>query len=250
MDAMAVTGAARLGARAAWCTLIGILTSGPLALLALQLWAAQPAWTDAESFAAHYHPAQSLPYLAGFLLVAGYVMLIASLHALATPSERATSAVGLAFCSAYAALVLCNYMLQTAYVPELARHYEPANAPLIGMWSMVQPRSIAWGLELWGYGCLGIATWAVAPVLARHGARGRSAAWTFRANGVVSVASALWTILQPGWAQTAPGIVAFVLWNILAFAMSWLALGTFRSLERTQRRPSTSGVERAPAPIV
>jgi|SRR4051812_14472518 hypothetical protein len=80
--------ARRQGARAALCTLAGIVASGPLTWIVFGILGPQPAWQSSAVFAAHFQPVQSLPYVAGFLLVAGYVGLIASLHALADPEQK------------------------------------------------------------------------------------------------------------------------------------------------------------------
>ncbi|HKP58999.1 MAG TPA: hypothetical protein VJV78_19895 [Polyangiales bacterium] len=221
--------ACRQGAHAALVTLFGIVTSGPLALVVLQVFWPQPPWQNAAEFARNFHVAQSVPYLAGLFLVSGYVVLIASLHALAEPEQRPATTAALIFTGAYAALIFFNYMVQTTFVPSLALGFEPAHALALGMWSMAHPRSLAWGVELWGYACLGMATWLVAPVLAGRARRSPAAVWAFRANGLVSIAAALWMVVEPGWAVTPLGLAAFAVWNVLAFVMSWLAFDVLRS---------------------
>jgi hypothetical protein len=37
------------------------------------------------------------------------------------------------------------------------------HAVLIGALTMANPSSLAWGLEMWGYGFLSVGTWQVAP---------------------------------------------------------------------------------------
>jgi hypothetical protein len=237
--------ARRQGARAAVCTMLGIVLSGPASWLLLALLAPQPAWESAANFAEHFHPAQNLPYVAGFFLVAGYVGLLASLRTLAAPRQEASANVALVFTAVYAALIVFNYLVQTTFVPTLAMHFAPANALALSMWSMSNPRSLAWGVELWGYACLGIATWFVAPIVRHLGDRGRSAALTFRLNGVVSVVTAGWMMFSPGWAMTPAGLVAYVLWNVLAFAMSWLAFDVLRAERSVHAPPAPSASESA-----
>ena len=71
-----------------------------------------PATAVAERGAvrAKLSPAQTLPFFVGFFLVGGYVVLVASLYALAQPAERARAASALGFVSAFAALVFFNYI--------------------------------------------------------------------------------------------------------------------------------------------
>jgi MFS family permease len=213
---------------AATCTLVGALASGPLALWVLGASHAQPAWQDARTFAANYHSLQALPFFLGLLLVAGFVVLIASLHTLASASLRPRTQSAVIFTSVFAALVLFNYALQTTFVPGLVVMRDSANDPLLAALTMTNPRSLGWTLEMWGYGWLGVATWLVAPVF--HGAGlERAARWAFVANGPLSVVGALWTALQPGWVMTTPGMVAFAAWNVLVVAMAALAMALFRA---------------------
>jgi hypothetical protein len=98
-----------LGARASLCTLVGIVVSGPLTWLVLGALSPQRAWENAAVFAQNFRPAQSLPYVAGLLLVAGYVGLIASLHAIAPPEHKPAANVALVCTAVYAALIAFNY---------------------------------------------------------------------------------------------------------------------------------------------
>lgn len=215
---------------AAWgclCVLVGALLSGPGAMLLVALTHPQPAWRDAQLFAAEFHQIQALPYFLGLILVFGFVALISSLNAMAQAPLKAQAGCALVLCGVGAALIFHNYVLQTTFLPTLARNYVPANAALIGALTMANPSSLAWGLEMWGYGFIGVATWLVAPVFA--GSRlARGCAWAFRANGWMSVAGALWTAFSPGWVMTAPGLVAFSVWNALVVAMVSLAFFALR----------------------
>jgi len=231
---------------AALAALLGVLLSGPLAVALVNGTHPQPPWRDAELFARHFHPLQLLPYAGGILLVAALVVLIASAHALAGDGLRARTGAALAFTAAFAAFIFFNYVAQTTFVPDLARGYEPASAPIIATLSMSNPRSLAWGIEMWGWGLLGVATWLVAPVF-QSSTLERAVAITFTANGPVSVAGALWTIARPGWVMTAAGLAAFAAWNVLLTAMGALAFIAFR--RRLGRAPQQrTGATAADAP--
>ena len=232
-DERAGLGVATFGAGA---TLVGAVLSGPVGLLAVGATHPQPAWQGPELFARSYHPVQTLPFFLGFVLVGGFVALVAGLHAAAPPGTKGRSSAALVFTAAFAALVFLNYVLQTTFVPALARHYSPAEGPLLAALTMANPRSLAWGLEMWGYGLLGVATWLVAPVFG--GSRlERAAAWALVASGPASIAPAFLTALVPGWVLSGPGLVGFALWNVLVVVLALLAL---LALRERQRRGSVS----------
>jgi hypothetical protein len=219
---------------AAGVMLAGLLLSGPVGLGFASLHP-QPAWTDAEAAARAYHPIQTVPYLAGFLLVGGALGLVAALHALARPELRARTGAALGFASAFAALIFLNYVVQTTFVPALMRSHAPGEAPLIAAFSLANPRSLGWALEMWGYAVLGVATWLVAPVFAGDGRLGRATAGLFVANGPVSIAGGLLTAWRPGWVMTPVGTALFVGWNLLVAAMIPLAIVVLRRRARAAK---------------
>jgi MFS family permease len=236
-DSLPDASARRLGVYGAVATLLGIVLSGPLALLVVNQVHPQPPWDRPALLASHYHPIQTLPFLAGFILVGGLVLLVVSLHSMARAELRPFTRCGVVLTAVFASFILLNYTIQTTFVPHLLEHYSDENAALLTAFSMVNPTSLAWGLEMWGYGFLGVATWLVAPVLGES-RLGRAASRLFVANGVVSVVSAVWTAVQPGWVMTIGGYVGFAAWNILLFAMAALALAALRNGARsTVRHP-------------
>jgi hypothetical protein len=157
------------------------------------------------------------------------VALIASLHLLAGEALQVRSIVALTLTAAFAALIVFNYAVQTTFVPALGG--DPGDEPLIAAFSMVNPRSLAWAVEMWGWALLGIATWLVSPVFAGAGLA-RAARISFAANGPVSVLGALITVARPGWVLSRPGLAAFAAWNALLLAMAVL---TVLSIQRRLR---------------
>jgi hypothetical protein len=225
--------ACRMGMWSAFSTLIGILLSGPLAVLVLAKLHPQPAWQNAETFARNFHVSQTFPYFAGFFLVGAFVTLMASLHALASEEQKPRTGAALAFASAFAALVFLNYILQTTLVPHLVRNYVPENSAILAQLSMANPGSLAWALEMWAWGFLGVATWLASTVFA-HGKLDRLAASMLVANGVSSTLSAFCTAARPEWVMTKAGLIGFSLWNVLVFAMSTLVLLALRQRLRQE----------------
>lgn len=222
-------------ARAALATFIAVMVSGPIGFLIVMATHPQPAWEGAETFAASYHPIQVLPYVAGFALVASSAWLITELHVLADARLRFRTTLALVFTAAFAALVVFNYLVQTTYVPQLARSYTHADDAALATFSMANPRSLAWCVELWAYALLGAATWLVAPVFARGGLQLVVRA-LFVANGPISIATPITMAIRPGWMTTLPGLVAFMAWNVLFAAMALLAFVVFRTSRDGHRR--------------
>ncbi|MGB7218545.1 MAG: hypothetical protein WBD07_07030 [Vicinamibacterales bacterium] len=208
--------------------LIGAVTSGPLGIWLVGATHPQPAWRDAATFVAAYHPIQTLPYVFGLLLVGGFVGLVASLHALAPQEIRPRTVCAVALAGAFAAMIFVNYAVQTTFVPALVTTSSPENAALISALTMANPRSLGWALEMWGYAVLGAATWLVAPVF-RHGPLERTTAWLFVANGPLSVLGGIATAAAPGWVLTPGGLLAFAVWNVLVAAMAALAILSMRA---------------------
>lgn len=248
LDSTTRDSALHFGTWSAAITLVGIALSGPVSLWAVGRVHPQPPWNGPEAFIENYHWVQTLPYWAGYALVAGYTGLIASLHCVAPRSLRARTTAALMFGSAFTAFIFLNYTLQATLLPRLTRHDAADLRPAIALLSMSNPASLGWALEMWGYALLGVATWLVAPTLSRT----RLERWASRllwANGVVSVAGALWAAGDPGWETTPAGMIAFVSWNVLAFAMSaatMVALIQRSGVPDSARRPS---VHHANAPV-
>jgi len=217
----------RWGANAAICTLVGIVVSGPLAILVLSLLRPQPAWSDAETFARHYHWLQALPYFGGFLLVFGFVAMMASLYVLAPAEQKARATTALMLTTAFAALVFLNYVIQTTFVPNLAERDLVGSSKIIAAFSMVNPSSLAWALEMWAYGFLGLGHLLIAPVFSGT-AMERATAILFVVNGVSSGTTAVWTAVDPGWMMTSIGAVAYTVWNVLVLVMVSLVLVVLR----------------------
>jgi hypothetical protein len=196
--------------------IVGSILSGPGAMMLVSATHPQPPWRGPEAFAEHWHPIQSLPFFLGLVLVSGFVVLVSGIHARA---HTATTTIALVFTSAFASLVLLNYVVQTTFVPELVR---AGDYRLLSALAMANPRSLAWALEMWGYGLLGVATWLVARTF--RGSRiARATSLAFAANGAVSIVGAFATAFSRDWLMTPAGLTAFAAWNVLVVAMGALA---------------------------
>ncbi|MCC6625570.1 MAG: hypothetical protein IT385_30310 [Deltaproteobacteria bacterium] len=204
----------------------GIVLSGPLAIAVVEAVAPQPPWSGAATYAAHFSPLQVLPYVAGLLLVSASVALVAGAALAARPERRGRALMALVLAAVFATMIIVNYTVQLALVPALVASGDPRHHVLLDLLSMGNPTSLAWALEMVGYGVLGVATWLVAPIMADLGSRW--AARAFVANGVTSVAGAVWTALDPGWEMSPLGLVVFAAWNVVLFVAAALARPVFR----------------------
>lgn len=215
-------GLLRLGVWGGWLTAAGALISGPLSFALVEATHPQPKWQGAETFARSFHLIQTVPFFCGFVLVSGFAALLASLHSIAAPSQRARTTMALVFTAAFTAIISFNYIVQTTFVPGLVASYAPEHNLAITIFSMSCPASLAWALEMWGYALLGAATWLIAPVLQTQSPLERWTRWLLIANGPLSIGPALLTALVPGWVLAPAGIASFVLWNALVIALGIL----------------------------
>ncbi|MBX7107877.1 MAG: hypothetical protein K1X61_04430 [Chitinophagales bacterium] len=168
------------------CT--GYLLSGPAGFVAVHFIKPQPAWHSSAMFAANYHFVQDIPYYFGLLLIGGMMMLSAA-HYLQVQEDHARSKiaelVSLMFTVVFATLIFFNYICQTTFVRHLALHYKPSDDAVIAAFSMSNPMSLSWAVEMWGYGFLGVATWLLAEYYRNRNALIR---YLLIGNGIMSVA--------------------------------------------------------------
>jgi hypothetical protein len=196
--------------RSAATILFGALLSGPAAMIVVSLVAPQPEWTTVESFASSYHAIQTLPYILGYMLLAGFVWFTAACHSLAQPSLRSRSSAALVFTGVYATLVFTNYTIQIGFIPRMLDQ----RASFIAALTMSNPASFAWFLEMFGYAAMGVATWLVAPMFGGT-RRGDAIRWLLVGNGVLSIVGAVCTALFDRWVFSPTGFASFAGWNLL-----------------------------------
>jgi hypothetical protein len=195
--------------------LTGYIMSGPVAYLIVHLVHPQPEWVSPAVFAKNYNIIQDLPFYFGFMLIGGMLMLVTAHYLNYTAGNELRKfllllAVGctIVFC----ALITFNYICQTTFIRNLALFYKPEYDAAISTFSMSNPMSFCWANEMWGYAIMGIATWLVAGY---YQDRSNFIRILLIANGVVSLLSALWTVIDVNWVMTTAGIVAYFVWNVL-----------------------------------
>ena len=208
--------ASKFIARAALIALAGYVLSGPASVAFVMAFFPQPAWTSAPVFVAHYHFLQNLSYYFGFLLVGGMLMLFVGHYRIAGAAHKRQTLLALVLSAPFAALIFFNYIAQTTFVHNLVRNYRPGFDAAIAIFSMANPLSLCWGIEMWGYAILGVATWLLAPYY-----RDRSVAirYLLVLNGWMSVVGGVFTAADAGWVLTTAGLTAYSLWNLVMMAL-------------------------------
>ena len=210
----------RIGIYASLLLITGIVLSGPLGLVVVTMLHPQPAWQDAQTQAANYHPIQVLPFFGGFLLVIGSGLLIATLYQLSAEKDKAVALLAVVCTAAFTSLIFFNYICQTTFIPALLANYRPEYATIVATFSFANPGSLCWALEMWGYALLGLATLLLAPVFNRSGWIEKTTAWLMILNGILSIAGGFITAANLAWVMTPAGLTNYVVWNILVVVLS------------------------------
>ncbi len=199
--------------------LSGYVLSGPIAFFLVHLTNPQPPWVSPSVFADNYSPIQDLPYYFGFLLIGGMLMLVA-VHYLNCKGEdekkKFQLLIAFGWTIVFCALISFNYICQTTFVRNLALYYKPEYDVAISAFSMANPMSFCWANEMWGYALLGVATWFMAGYYQQ---KNNFIRILLILNGIVSVASALWTAIDVNWVMTTAGLVGYFAWNVLMMVM-------------------------------
>ncbi|HYF94533.1 MAG TPA: hypothetical protein VD969_20130 [Symbiobacteriaceae bacterium] len=132
-----------------------------IAILALTL--TPTPWTGIEAHAAAYNPLPLwLTIVPSLLLAPSFLGLAACLHEEAAPQHRLLTRMGLAAAAVYTALVALNYTIQLTVVRSGLVSGETDG---LALWTMGNPQSIFWALEVVGYGFMSLAGCFLAPAL-------------------------------------------------------------------------------------
>lgn len=235
--------ACRFGIAGAWLTIAGIVVSGPVGLAVVSMVHRPSRWTGPEAFVRAFHPVQAIPFFGGFALILGCLMVMSAISSVANPSQRPRATASIIATAGFVALILFNYVCQTTLIPALVRADDPNLGPIISTFSLQNPRSIGWAIEMWGYACLGAATWFAAVVFDQTRVE-RAVARLMVANGVTSLVAAIITSARLEWVLSGAGLAAYVVWNVLMLALSILLVMAFR-----QRAGPRSPVDHRPSQI-
>ncbi len=202
--------------------LAGYVLSGPVGFGIVKMTNPQPAWVSATVFAENYHIVQDMPYYFGLLLIGGMLMLAAG-HYLNSKMENEENRfhilLSLAWTTVFAALIFFNYICQTTFIRHLALDFKPENEAIIATFSMANPMSLSWAIEMWGYGILGVATWLLSGY---YSTKNKAIYWLLIVNGIVSILTVVFTIIDVKWLLTTAGLISYFAWNVLMIALMTL----------------------------
>lgn len=216
----------KIGIVGAAINIVGVLLSGPLGVVLVSLIYPNPSWQTPKVWAENYHPIQNLPYFFGFLLLTGYILMMAVTHQLAEEAEKTYTIVALMFTTAFATLIFFNYINQTTFLPALAMNYRPEYDIVISVFSLANPNALCWAIEMWGFALFGAATCFAAPVFRRNTIE-KITAGLMVANGI-SILGGFLSAANLSWVMTPPGIINYTVWNILVLVMAIFYLLSLR----------------------
>ena len=141
------------------------------------------------------------------LLGSSFLLLVVSIHQVASPDRRVWSQAAVAFATAYAVLISLNYYVQLAWVaPRLAAGRTQGIEPFL----FLPFDSFLYAVDILGYSFMSVATLCAARVFAASG-QDRIVRLFLTANGLLLPAIALqmyahWLIwIAALWAVTFPG---------------------------------------------
>lgn len=218
-------------ATGALVALTGFILSGPVAVLLVRWLHPQPEWASAEVFVANYHPVQHSPYFLGFILLTGLMIMIAGHDQKANRDDagaRVPFILAVGFGTVFCALILFNYIVQVSFIHNLVVHYRPEYDMLISGFSMSNPDSISWALEMWGYAVLGFSLLFLLSWYREH-------VWIrilIISNFILSLISAISVCFDNSWLLTPTGLYLFFFWNLLMIVL----LAGIYSIHRTKKK--------------
>jgi hypothetical protein len=227
MNALIQNETQKFARTAIFLNMFGILFSGLIFPVLSLIFTPQPPWRDAALFAESFHPLQTATFFCGFFLVIGSLLTFIALYRTAREEKKLWAFSGLVINVVFTAVVFLNYIIQTTYIPYLATTFPLETATVLPVFTMANPGSFAWALEMYGWGGIGLSFLFMAPIFSQNKLE-RTLKILFIANGVSSVLSALITSYDMNWLFSSAGLVALVVWNVLVFVIDIYLLKFFK----------------------
>jgi hypothetical protein len=217
----------KFGRIAIYLNIFGIIFSGLVFPLLSMVLTPQPAWKDAALFVQSFHPLQTATFFCGFFLVIGSLLTFIVLYSTAKDEKKIWAFSALLINVVFTAVVFLNYIIQTTYIPYLAMNNPPETATILPVFTMANPGSFAWSLEMYGWGGIGLSFIFMAFIFTTRKYE-KTLKILFLLNGVSSIASALMTSFDMNWLFSPAGLVALVVWNVLVFVIDIILLKYFK----------------------
>jgi len=227
MEAKPKTDIFRFGIIAVYLNIFGILFSGLVFPVLTMIFCPQPEWQGADLFVKSFHPLQTATFFCGYFLVIGSLLTFIVLYLTSGIEKKVWALSALAINVVFTAVVFLNYIIQTTYVPYLAANNPPETATVLAVFTMANPGSFAWALEMYGWGGIGISFVVMAFIFGK-GKYENTLKALFLANGICSFASAFVTSLNMKWLFSPAGFTALVVWNALVLVIDIYLLKFYR----------------------
>jgi hypothetical protein len=221
----------RFGKTAIYLNLFGIIFSGLVFPVLSTLICPQPVWQDSVLFIKSFNYLQTATFFCGYFLVIGSLLTFVVLTLVTKAEKKIWAVSALAINILFTAVVFLNYIIQTTYVPYLATNNPPETEHILAVFTMSNPGSFAWALEMYGWGGIGLSYIFMAFIFG-NGKYEQTLKLLFLVNGLCSFGSALMTSVDMNWLFSAAGFTALIVWNLLVFVIDIILLGYFNKMQQ------------------
>lgn len=218
----------RFGRNAVYLNIFGIIFSGLVFPLITTIFYPQPQWQNAELFIESFHPLQTATFFCGYFLVIGSLFTFIALYLTSNETHKMWALSGLAINVVFTALVFLNYIIQTTYIPYLSTNNPPETSSVLAVFSMANPGSLAWALEMYGWGGIGLSFVFMAFIFENNKLQ-QTLKILFLVNGISSCISAIITSVNMNWLFSPAGFAALIIWNLLVLVIDIFLLKYFKT---------------------
>lgn len=216
----------RFGKTAIYLNMFGLIFSGLVFPVLSAIITPQPKWQDAELFIKSFHPLQTATFFCGYFLVIGSLLTFIVLYTISKSERKLVALSALLINVVFTSVVFLNYIIQTTFIPYLAINNPPEAVYVLPVFTMANPGSFAWALEMYGWGGIGLSFIFMAFIFDK-GKYEKLLKILFIVNGVSSCLSALMTSINMNWLFSPAGFAALIIWNVLAFVIDIYLLKYF-----------------------
>jgi len=234
MEKLIKESALHFGNAAVFTNIFGVIFSGLVFPVLTMVFCPQPLWQGPELFIKSFHPLQMATFFCGFFLVIGSLLTFVALTFIAPKEKKIWALSALVINVMFTAVVFLNYIIQTTYVPYLATNNPPETAHLLAAFTMANPGSFAWALEMYGWGGVGLSFIFMAFIFGKSKSE-RILKWLFVINGLCSVFAALMTSADMKWLFSPAGFASLIIWNLLVLLIDFFLLKFFRKQQFEMR---------------
>ena len=220
----------KFGRTAIYLNMFGIIFSGLVFPVLSMLYTPQPKWQDAALFVRSFHPLQTATFFCGYFLVIGSLLTFIALYVTAKAEKKIWAFSALLINVVFTAVVFLNYIIQTTYIPYLAMNNPTETASILPALTMANPGSLAWALEMYGWGGIGLSFIFMSFIFNRE-TSARTLRVLFLFNGIASCCTAVMTSINMKWLFSPSGLIALLIWNLLVFVIDIYLLKYFKSIQ-------------------